>query len=196
MRGKFGTRSTSQLSKRLLSLEVVKDGEVLHSAVDKHPSLPPSPPICLLSALPPSPPPCPDHCPAHPSAHGQWLTFKEKQGKRGARCHRIACLLTESLKAAPHKSKRSIIGIVSPRATCPTKIPLLSSLFSLPAFFSFYLFGRESGQPSPCYMLLQPPTLDFIISFFFVGNPSAWISIIYHYAQLRPPPYLHAALSC
>lgn len=94
-------------------------------------STPPSSSICPLSTLPPSPPLCPDHCPAHPSAQGQWLTFKEKQEKRGARCHRIACLLTESLKAAPHKSKRSIIGIVSPRATCPTKIPLLSSLSSL-----------------------------------------------------------------
>lgn len=88
--------------------------------------LPPPP----LPALPPSPPLCPDHCPAHPSARGQWLTFKEKQEKRGARCHRIACLLTESLKAAPHKSKQSIMAIVSPRATCPTKIPLLCSLFS------------------------------------------------------------------
>lgn len=111
------------------------DGEVLHSDLDKHP--PPASSLCLhylppppLPTLPPSPPLCPDHCPAHPSAQGQWLTFKEKQEKRGAWCHRIACLLTESLKAAPHKSKKSIMGIVSPRATCPTKIPLLCSLFS------------------------------------------------------------------
>lgn len=69
--------------------------------------------------------------------------FQRKAGKkRGAQCHRIACLLTESLKAAPHKSKNSIIGIVSPRATCPTKIPLLCSLFCLPAFFS-PLWQRE-----------------------------------------------------
>lgn len=98
------------------SLEVEKDGEVLHSGPSKHP---PST-FCPLSTLPPSPPLCPDHCPAHPSAQGQRLTFKEKEEKRGARCHRIACLLTESLKAAPHKSKESIIGIVFPRATCPT----------------------------------------------------------------------------
>lgn len=83
--------------------------------------------LLLLSSctLPPSPPLCPDHCPAHPAARGQWLTFKEEQEKRGAWCHRIACLLTVSLSAAPHKSKKSIIGIVSPRGTCPTEIPLL-----------------------------------------------------------------------
>lgn len=124
---------------------------MLHSTLDKHPPPPHTPPrfssICPLSTLPPSPPLCPDHCPAHPSARGQWLTFKEKQEKRGARCHRIACLLTESLKAGPHKSKKSIIGIVSPRATCPTKIPLLCSLFSLPDFFFFLTsFAERVGK--------------------------------------------------
>lgn len=56
---------------------------------------------------------------------------KKSRKKRTAGCHRIACLLTESLKAAPHKSKKSIIGIVFLRATCSTKIPLLCSLFCL-----------------------------------------------------------------
>lgn len=100
-------------------------------------SPPPRTPSPLLLYLPPSPP-CPHPRPSAltaalltPPLRGQWLTFKEKQGKRGARCHRIACLLTESLRAAPHKSKKGIKGIVSPRATCPTKIPLLCSLFSL-----------------------------------------------------------------
>ncbi|KAA8581333.1 hypothetical protein FQN60_002914 [Etheostoma spectabile] len=121
------------LSKRLLSLEVVKDGEVLHSAVDKHPSLPPSPPICLLSALPPSPPPCPDHCPAHPSAHGQWLTFKEKQEKRGAR---TAEALGRSRLSFGFDCLRSIIQTppICPASTRNTLDPTAQ---------------REKGDPHP-----------------------------------------------
>lgn len=142
LQGNFGTRSTQAPSKRLLSLEAEKAGEVLHLSLDKHP--PPSFSAPLLHPAP-IPAPLPWPLPCSPFCSGTMAHFQRKEEKRRARCHRIACLLTESLKAAPHKSKKSIIGIVSPRATCPTKIPLLSSLFSLPAFF-FYLFGRESGQ--------------------------------------------------
>lgn len=126
LQGKSGTRSTWELTKGGW-----KSASVWPSISTPAFSL-------LLLYLPhfcrgPHPHPlCPDRCPAHPSAWGQWLTFKEKQEKRGAWCHRIACLLTESLKAAPHKSKKSIIGIVSPRATCPTKVPLFCSPVSLP----------------------------------------------------------------
>lgn len=94
--------------------------------------------LCHCFTLPPSPPLCPDHCPVHPSAQEQWSTLKEKQEERGARCHRVACLLTKPLKAAPHKSKRNIMVIVSPRAT---EIPLL---FCPPLFLGF--FGNKSGQ--------------------------------------------------
>lgn len=120
---------------------------------------------------------------------------KKSRKKRGAGYHRIACLLTESLKAAPHKSKSSIIGIVFPRATCPTKVPLLCSLFCLYASFTscresakseveilnlgglflqiWHFLGVSSllsfslaVQPSSCFVLLNSQTF---LDWFFEG---------------------------
>lgn len=81
----------------------------------KHPPPlpPPSPPSASLLS-PPCPPPTIHHprpCALTaalltPPLRDNGSLSKKRRKKRGGRCHRIACLLTESLKAAPHKSKK------------------------------------------------------------------------------------------
>lgn len=130
------------------------------------------PPLSAFAfTLPPSPPLCPDHCPVHPSAQEQWSTLKEKQEERGARCHGVACLLTKPLKAAPHKSKRNIMVIVSPRAT---EIPLL---FCPPLFLGF--FGSKRGQSQGWrffysrgpFLVDLAPFKSFLTAFLFPSPP-------------------------
>lgn len=166
---------------------------MLHSALLSTPPPPPSPPSASLLS-PPCPPPTIHHprpCALTaalltPPLRDNGSLSKKRRKKRGGRCHRIACLLTESLKAAPHKSKKEH------NRHCFLQELLVPLKFPSSVPFSLSVFGGESGQsqrwrffirvgeswrfflgfphhfsfslaiqPSPCFFtLLQPPTLD------------------------------------
>lgn len=139
----------------------------------------------------PALPPAPTASPAQPSAPGQWLAFKEKQGKRGGRCHRSACLLTAPLGAAPHKSKKSIMAIVFFKSRLSlSKAPssAVSSLLRV-GNLSWRCFMRMAGRPAWGSLTSFSA---FLATFFLYRHPA--ISFTLQPPHLKKPfPELRSA---